>query len=561
MGNNKVWLIIIAFVVFGIIFATVSLTQNIGKPTTTINMESSAKKLNTLYQGIVVKTLSLQRGTVSEEEEVITVLPDISEYPFVVNPTTDSFITIYSSTEKANENPESWLVKVADEFNKSNPQINGVPVSVGVRAIPSNLGAEFIMSEKYTPDVYCPSSKLYGQMLDSKEKKHSLASESLIRNVSGIVIARSVKSKIESEKGSADFANIIDSVMTSNTVIGYTNPLSDEDGLNFFISMLQTFDKDSLLSDNATSKLRYFQDKIPYVSYDNNQLIDSLRNGTIDGFATNYLDYYSNPSLRNNFDFVPFGYRQDNPVYEIGELSSGKKEILNQFITYCSSQENQTKATNIGFNAHDDYVYNMPELDGNTIVDSQNVWKKEKNGTSDLTAVFVADVSGSMEGSPLLKLKASLNRASSFIDENTNIGLVTFSDVVSVALPIAKFDRTQKSYFSNAVKSMRAGGATAMFDAIVVAEHMLVEQQEKNPNTRLMMFVLTDGQANRGYGFEEIEDVTRGLRIPIYTIGYNLEDEWIEVLEAVSDINEASTMDADSDNVIYKLESLFNAQM
>ena len=108
---------------------------------------------------------------------------------------------------------------------------------------------------------------------------------------------------------------------------------------------------------------------------------------------------------------------------------------------------------------------------------------------------------------------------------------------------------------------MRASGGTAMFDAIVVAEHMLIEQQEKNPNTRLMMFVLTDGQANRGYGFEEIEEVTRGLRIPVYTIGYNLEDEWLEVLEAVSNINEASTMDADSDNVIYKLESLFNAQM
>ena len=107
----------------------------------------------------------------------------------------------------------------------------------------------------------------------------------------------------------------------------------------------------------------------------------------------------------------------------------------------------------------------------------------------------------------------------------------------------------------------RCGGGTAMFDAIVVAEHLLLEQQSKNPNTRLMMFVLTDGESNRGYGLEDIEEITRGLKIPVYTIGYNLEDEGIEALEAVADINEASTMDADSDNVIYKLESLFNAQM
>ena len=163
-----------------------------------------------------------------------------------------------------------------------------------------------------------------------------------------------------------------------------------------------------------------------------------------------------------------------------------------------------------------------------------------------------------MQGSPILKLKASLNRASSFIDENTNIGLVTFSDKVTITLPIAKFDNIQKSYFVNAVKNLKASGGTAMFDAIVVAENMLIEQQKNNPNTRLMIFVLTDGESNRGYEFDDIAEITRGIRIPIYTIGYNAD---IDVLEVVSNINEATTMNADSDNVIYKLESLFNSQM
>ena len=214
-------------------------------------------------------------------------------------------------------------------------------------------------------------------------------------------------------------------------------------------------------------------------------------------------------------------------------------------------------ASNCGFNAID-YSYSGHDYVGTEIIDAQNMWKKQKNGSNDLTAVFVSDVSGSMEGSPLLKLKASLNRAASFIDENTNIGLVTFSDSVNIALPIAKFDATQKSYFVNSVKSMRAAGGTAMFDAIVVAEHMLIEAQQKNPNTRLMLFVLTDGESNRGYEFDDIEEITHGLRIPIYTIGYNAD---IDVLKEVSDINEATSMDAESDNVIYKLESLFNSQM
>ena len=85
-----------------------------------------------------------------------------------------------------------------------------------------------------------------------------------------------------------------------------------------------------------------------------------------------------------------------------------------------------------------------------------------------------------------------------------------------------------------------------MYDAIIVAEHMLMEKYKENPNSRLMLIVLTDGESNRGYAFEDIEEISRNIRIPIYTIGYNAD---IDALQEISDINEASTMDADSDNV------------
>ena len=97
-----------------------------------------------------------------------------------------------------------------------------------------------------------------------------------------------------------------------------------------------------------------------------------------------------------------------------------------------------------------------------------------------------------------------------------------------------------------------------MFDAIIAAQKMLMDAKMRNPNTKIMLFVLTDGESNRGYGFSDIERITRDLGIPIYTIGYNAN---IEVLKKVSDINEAATMNADSDNVIYRIESLFNSQM
>jgi len=557
-NNNVVILLILGVFVFGIIYLGINLTKNFGKTPGAVNRANAVKELNSLYKNIDVKTASVQRGSSVSADEQIAILPDISEYPFVVNPTTDTFITIYSSTEKANEDENSWLRKVAEEFNNLNYELDGVPVSVGVRSIPSNVACDFITTEKYTPDLYMPSSEIYGEIIKSKEIKFSKQADSIVNNVSGIIISKKVKDEIESKYKSSDANTIIKSVVDGESIIGYTNPLSNEDGLNFVLTILNVFDEQNPLSNKAVEKLKDYQDKIPYVSYDIYQLEESIQIGTIDGFASNYLTYYNTPGLRNNYEFVPFGIAQIQPVYEIGELSTVKKVIAEEFVKYCKDSNSQKSADNLGYNKYLDYSYNGYDYDGNNILEAQNIWKKEKNGSSDLTAVFVADMSGSMGGSPLLKLKASLNRASTFIDENTNVGLVTFSDDVNIVLPIEKFDTKQKAYFLNAVKSMRASGGTAMFNAIVVAEKMIIEKQEENPNTKAMIFVLTDGESNRGYKFEDIENVSRETRIPIYTIGYNAD---IEVLKSVSEINEATTMDADSDNVIYKLEDLFNAQM
>ena len=47
-------------------------------------------------------------------------------------------------------------------------------------------------------------------------------------------------------------------------------------------------------------------------------------------------------------------------------------------------------------------------------------------------------------------------------------------------------------------------------------------------------------------------------KIPIYTISYN---ESLNELSDLSAINEAATINASSEDVVYKLSSLFNAQM
>ena len=63
---------------------------------------------------------------------------------------------------------------------------------------------------------------------------------------------------------------------------------------------------------------------------------------------------------------------------------------------------------------------------------------------------------------------------------------------------------------------------------------------------------------NVGCNLNKIDGIVKSLSIPVYTIGYNAN---LDELGQLSAINEAATINADSEDVVYKLGSLFNAQM
>ena len=557
-SKNTTILVFTGIIVLALILTFVFFTQNWGKTKDTIDTEKATKQLNKLYSSLNVKKLTPQRDSEYVNSDSYTVLPDISEYPFVVNPTTDNYLTIYSSPEKAGYDFESWLIDIANKFNESKITIEGVPVSVGVRSISSGLAADFISSGKYTPDIFAPSNELWGRILSEKGIKTTLIEKRIAGNVAGIVLSKNKNNQLKQKYNNVNSKTIIEAVMNNEINIAYTDPYASSTGLNFLLTVLYNFDENDPISDNAILKFKEFQQNFPFTAYNTMQMKDAAKSGNLDAFLLEYQTFVNSPDLKTSYVFIPFGERHDQPIYEIGNISPLKKQITSKFVEYCKNDESQKIAEQKGFNGLNEYSSERVFSNGNIILKAQEVWKTEKSGSGGITAVFVADISGSMYGSPLLKLKASLKQAINFIGSDANIGFVTFSDTVNIAVPIAKFDSTQKSYFSNAVKNLSANGGTAMFDAIVVAEKMLMEEQQKNPNTKLMLFVLTDGETNRGYSFNNIEKVTRGIKVPIYTIGYNAD---IDILKKVSNINEAATMNAENDNIIYKLESLFNSQM
>lgn len=519
---------------------------------------SDGAALDDVIKEINVNTVSHPMGHVvvppDLNDSLNEVLPDISKYPPQVNNSTPTYIEIFSSTEKAGSGTEGWLTEVARDFNNASITVDGKQVSVRLRGIPSGEAADYITSGKYLPDAYTPSNELWGEMIISKGVKAELVEERLAGNVAGILLTKSKKDELVNKYGEINTRTISEAVANRELTMGYTNPFASSTGLNFLISTLYTFDSNNLLSDNAKAGFESFQTNIPLVAYTTLQMRESAKSGVLDGFVLEYQTYMNTPDIRY-YEFTPFGFRHDSPVYAIGELSEEKMKILNEFVEFSQQEKYQTLANEYGFNGFNEYQSEAGPISGDVIIQAQKLWKEQKKP---ICAVFVADVSGSMMGEPLNNLKNSLLKGQYYIGEEHMVGLVSYSNDVNIDLPIAKFDLNQRASFAGAVNDLQAGGGTATFDGIVVAMTMIQEQRAADPDLRPVIFVLSDGETNKGHSLDEIKVIVEDLGIPIYTIGYNAN---IPALQEISSINEAASINADTDDVIYKLRNLFNAEM
>lgn len=522
-------------------------------------IDDNGKSLPDIIKDIHVKTITHPMVPIgAQPPEPKDLLPDISiNYPPKVKESTSSYIEIFSSTEKAGSGTDGWLTEVARDFNNAAIKIDGKQVSVRLRGIPSGEGADYITSGKYLPDAYTPSNELWGEMIVSQGVKAQLVQKRLAGNVAGILLTKAKKDELVNRFGAINTKAITDAVANKELAMGYTNPFASSTGLNFLISALYTFDSSNLLSNKAKAGFESFQANIPVVAYTTLQMRDAAKSGVLDGFVLEYQTYVNTPD--KSYEFTPFGVRHDSPMYAIGVLSAEKRKILDKFVEFTQQEKYQTMATKYGFNGFNEYRSEAGAVSGDVISQAQQLWKEKNVG---ICAVFVADVSGSMEGEPLNNLKNSLLKGQYYIGKDNLVGLVSYSNDVNIDLPIAKFDSDQRYKFAGAVKDLQAGGSTATFDAIAVAMNMLIEQKAAGPNAdpylRPRIFVLSDGKTNAGHSLNDIQGIVQELGIPVYTIGYNAD---LPELQAISSINEAPCINADTDDVVYKLRNLFNAEM
>lgn len=524
--------------------------------------------------GNLVEDVSFSRNLVKRranvdlaETNLLDTLPDIEQFPPVApiyrRPGTVT-VEIFSSSEKAGKDTDGWLVEVVRDFNERRVRLaSGSTAQVSLRKIPSGTGAQFIASGKYRPHAITPSNALWIKFIEAYGVKTRSVRERLVGNVAGVVMKKTVADTLRSELPSLDLQNLVNAVVQGKAVTGYTNPYASSTGLNFLVSVLNAFSETTdadMLKPEIVSAFESFQANVPFVAMTTLQMRDSVqRNGQLDAFVMEYQTYVNtDPRLSTEHEFIPFGVRHDNPLYAVGEVSDEELEVLELLARHAEGNRFKSLADRYGFNALDEYQssYTLPE--GSTLLAAQRVWKENKDAGRPITAIFLADVSGSMRGFRLNALQKALISGAGFISENNEIGLVTFSDRVNVSLMPKKFDLIHKSAFTAAVQDLAAGGNTAMYDGVAVSLKLLIDVRQQNPGGKYMLFVLTDGETNRGMELSRVARVIEGIGIPVYTIGYAKN---IDELKRLSTLVEAASINANEGDVAYKIGNLLNAQM
>lgn len=526
-----------------------------------LSYEDAVTETKTLMSKVQTKEvknpyLDLDSGEMSEADA----LADISTFPITVKGTGDINLEIAGATEMTSESaPDDWLNVVAKTFNKENHEINGKTISVTVRQITSGEVVTYMMANAYQPQLFLPSAYPWASMLESSGIGMVKLSDKLVGNTAGILMKDKTYDEFIKKYKEATLDNVINASIEGDVTFAYPNPYTSTTGLNGIGGILSAFNKTDPLSNESATKLLEYQKTAPPVAYTTAVLRNQAAKGVIDTMLMEEQAYINTPELKN-YKYIPFGIRHDHPLYTFDYCTSEQQEAAKLFTDYCLNDENQKLAKEKGFNHHDDYQSQDYGLSGSDWVNAQKIWKENKNGGKPIIAVFVADTSASMDGEPINNLKSSLISASSYINSEHYIGLVSYDSDVTINLPINQFDNTQRAYFAGEVKNMTTNGNTCTYDATLTAIDMLLEKSKDVPDAKLMLFLLTDGAQNKGYSLKRIAPIVEGLQIPVYTIAYNYDDSSSE-LKTLSDINESAALNANSDDIVNQLRNLFNTQL
>jgi Ca-activated chloride channel family protein len=504
-----------------------------------------------------------RRANISlSKTNLLSMLPGIKEYPMTLDARDSNrseAVEIFTSSEKSGQGRDGFFLELAKSFNEQGYQIsNGKRAQIAIRKIASGLGAQFILAQRYTPDAFSPSNHLWGDMLQAQGIPLTTMAEVTAPNTAGVIVRSSKKSMITTDD-KLDVQKLLTAVTGGSFAMGYTNPYQSSTGLNFLLTVLDEFsqqDESQFLAPDVSSAFEAFQAGIPFVAQTTLQMRDAaVDSGVLDALVMEHQSWV-NVTGMGDYEFIPFGVRHDSPLYATEEADADEREVLELFVEFID--KNKRAAREFGFGGMEDYESGYRIENGATILGAQKIWKEKKSGGKPIAAVFVADVSGSMDGTRIKNLKKALIESSDLISSTNAIGLVSYNENVNVDLNIRPFNIQQKALFIGAVEDLSTGGNTATNNAVLAAAQELINYSRDHSDHKLVIFVLSDGETNKGLDYESIAKIMEWTGIPIHAIAYELSSDH---LKAMASLAEGAYVESSAESASYRIGNLLNSEM
>lgn len=160
----------------------------------------------------------------------------------------------------------------------------------------------------------------------------------------------------------------------------------------------------------------------------------------------------------------------------------------------------------------------------------------------------VVDTSSSMTGEPIETVKKSLRFLISELEETDYLGIVLFSNTVTIPLPLHKMSNEAKKEATAITDGIHANGGTALCAGLLEGLNSLKVFSQDDDTTVISCLLLTDGQANIGIANEA--DILQEVKkqnlhsIIINTFGYG----------SSHDVNLLTSLSKNTEGMYYYIE-------
>jgi Ca-activated chloride channel family protein len=558
-----------------------------GNPNGSVAVDSF-ESAQTVLQKQFLPKIEVDKELVSDQvathyavNQISDPVPKLEDFPlYDAQPTNDpntAYIEIFSSAEKASAQTqdERWLVDVAEAFNAQKLTVSsGQVIQVGIRNIPSGLGAQILAAKAAKPVGYTPTTDLWLEILKSEGVTPVMVTPVLVPNQAGFAVQSQVYQDLAAG-GEVTFERLLDSILAGKVTIGYANPYAGSSPLNLLYTLFwqaaghhqdkKPLTVADLQSPQVNSVFDAFNEQVltTTLTYLDLKQIFIRDQQKFQAFPIEYQSYAALKRLPGfeQTAFVPFGVPHNSPLVGFDWNTPTQQEALKKFGEFVTSAPMQQLAKTQGFEATD-YLKRgnfPPRPTGEVLKAAQSFWKQRKDGGRTVYMIVVIDTSGSMEGDRLKAVKRGLQTASSEINAGNYVGLITFGDRPKSLIPLAPFDTLQHQRLLAAIDALTADGRTAMYDGMMVGLAELMERKKTDPNGRFYLLLLSDGQANQGLNFEQVKDIVKYSGVRVYPIAYGEVNQ--QELQATASLRESTVQAGNPKNVQRLLKELFQTNL